>query len=422
MSYLAALLTYHLHLSAFIRGSFLLGALGGSFIVAVQQRMSITACPAVCYPREYCFRDPWPRCCFSPMASPPSNNFQAQFGEFAGWVHKNLLWLLVASYALATFLPEPGRAIRGWTLTRSAGEEVTAPMLLLALLLFCAATVVRWEQLRDLMQRPGILLLGLVAIWLVPSLFVSILGLIVPAMLSDTISPGMLVGLALVAAMPVANSSVAWTQNAHGNIPLSLGLIVLTIVLSPVATPQMLNLMGLSLSEQETAQCQALVTRFSGAFFIIWVILPTLAGMLVNRLAGSQRIEQLRPALRMVSAATLLTLNYSNAALAMPQAFGEEATQTLLVSALLAVSISALGVISGWVLSKILATDLPTKTALMFGLSMKHTGLALVLAGQVLHTEPRVILIIVFATLLQHVVAGIADWFFMHRPEKLEGA
>ena len=57
---------------------------------------------------------------------------------------------------------------------------------------------------------------------------------------------GMMVGLALVAAMPVANSSVAWCQNARGNMALGLGLIVVTIVLSPVATPQMLKLMGYS--------------------------------------------------------------------------------------------------------------------------------------------------------------------------------
>ena len=59
------------------------------------------------------------------------------------------------------------------------------------------------------------------------------------------VTTGMLVGLALVAAMPVANSSVAWCQNAQGNVALSLGLIVLTIVLCPIATPQMLKLMGL---------------------------------------------------------------------------------------------------------------------------------------------------------------------------------
>ena len=361
------------------------------------------------------------------MASTDSSNTDAsntdgRFASFSAWVHRNLLWLLVASYALAALLPGPGRAIRGLSLTRATGDEVTAPMLLLALLLFCASAVVRWSQLRELMQRPGILLLGLLAIWLVPCLFVSALGWVLPSLLGDYVTTGMLVGLALVAAMPVANSSVAWCQNAQGNVALSLGLIVLTIVLSPLAAPQMLNLMGLSLSQQETAQCQQLVTRFSGTFFIVWVILPSLAGMIVNGLAGPALIDRARSILRMVSAATLLTLNYANASLAMPDAFDEEAPKTILVSSILAVMLSALGIASGWLLSRLLAVDKATATALMFGFSMKHTGLALVLAGDVLHTEPRVILMIVLATLLQHVVAGMADWYFMHRSDRMHKA
>jgi BASS family bile acid:Na+ symporter len=352
------------------------------------------------------------------MAHSDRSNDEGRFATFSAWVHRNLLWLLVFSYVLAGLLPGPGKVIRGLSLTGASGDEVTAPMLLLALLLFCGAAVVRWSQLRELMQRPGILLLGLVAIWIVPSLFVSMLGWVLPSILGDYLTSGMLVGLALIAAMPVANSSVAWCQNAQGNVALSLGFIVLTIVLSPVATPQMLNLMGLSLSEQETQQCELLVTRFSGVFFIVWVILPSLAGMTFNWLVGPDWIDRLRGALRIVSAATLLTLNYANASLAMPDAFDEQAPKTILISSLLAVLLSGLGIAMGWLLSKIMVVESASTTALMFGFSMKHTGLALVLAGHVLHTEPRVILMIVLATLLQHVVAGMADWYFMHRLDR----
>ncbi len=350
-----------------------------------------------------------------------SNN-AVRLAALSSWVHRNLLWLLVASYVLAAVWPGPGQVIRGLSVTRAAGDEVTAPMLLLALLLFCGAAVVRWSQIRELMQRPGVLLLGLVAVWVVPGIFVSVLGWILPPLLGKSVTTGMLVGLALVAAMPVANSSVAWCQNAQGNVALSLGLIVLTIVLSPLAAPQMLNLMGLSLSQRETDLCQQLVTRFSGTFFIVWVILPSLAGMLANWLAGTELIERARSALRLISAATLLSLNYANATLAMPHAFEYESPQsiafsTIAVSCVLAVLLSAFGIVNGWVLSRILSLDKAAATALMFGFSMKHTGLALVLAGVVFDTEPRVILMIVLATLLQHVVAGVADWCFMHRAE-----
>jgi len=327
------------------------------------------------------------------------------------WFHRHFLWLLVATYLLAALWPEPGLAMRGFAFRQSGTEEVTVPLLLLALLLFCAASVVQWSQVLNLLQHPGILLLGLGAVWVIPSLFVSFLGRLLPLLLGGEATGGILVGLALVAAMPVANSSVAWTQNARGNVALGLGLIVFSIILSPVATPQMLNLMGLALSEQETAQCEQLVTRFSGAFFIVWVILPSLAGVALNRLVGATRIERARGTIRMISAIALLVLNYTNASLALPQVFTQDFSQVILLSALLAISLQLLGATTAWVMSHSLGLTRESLVSLVFAFSMKHTGLALVLAGEVMQEHPRVILLIVLATLLQHIVAGSADWY-----------
>ncbi|NOZ40325.1 MAG: hypothetical protein GXP24_08880 [Planctomycetes bacterium] len=359
------------------------------------------------------------------MASTESSNsddgriIAGPYAAFAAWLHRNLLWLLVGCYLLAAVLPKPGQAIRRWSPALADNQDITAPLLLLALLLFCAAAVVRWTQMRELLQRPGILLVSLIAIWLVPCLFVSALGWILPSVLGSFATSGMLVGLALVAAMPVANSSVAWCQNSKGNVGLSLGIIVLTIVLCPIVTPQLLNLMGFSLSPLETQQCEQLVKRFSSSTFIVWVIFPSFAGMMFNRLAGPAWIERLRDTLRLISAGTLLTLNYASASLAMPRIFGEEVWQTILLSTVLAMVLSMLGIASGWVTARAMSLDKPTTTALMFGFSMKHTGLALVLADYIAQQEPRVILMIVLATLLQHVVAGLTDWYFMHRAERV---
>lgn len=350
-----------------------------------------------------------------------SSNGSRWLGKAASWIHGSFLWLLVASYLLAAVAPGPGLAIRRLAFTRSTGGEVSAPLLLLALLLFCAAVVVRGSQVRDLLQRPSVLLLSLLAVWIMPGLFVGLMSWLLPLFLGPNISAGMMIGLALVAAMPVANSSVAWTQNAHGNVALGLGLIVLTIVLSPIATPQMLNLMGLALSEAETKHCEMLVTKFSGAFFIIWVILPSAAGLVCNRLAGPGRIERARGSIRFVSAIALLTLNYTNASLAMPKVIKSESVQTILFFAIMAMSISVLGIASAWLMSRVLSLGEDSWISLVFGFSMKHTGLALVLAGEVLQDEPRAILMIVLATLLQHIVAGIVDkWLARSGPDRSE--
>ena len=54
-----------------------------------------------------------------------------------------------------------------------------------------------------------------------------------------------LVGLALVASMPIAGSSTAWAQNADGDLALSLGLVLGSTLLSPLTTPLALHAVGL---------------------------------------------------------------------------------------------------------------------------------------------------------------------------------
>ena len=53
-----------------------------------------------------------------------------------------------------------------------------------------------------------------------------------------------LVGLALVASMPIAGSSTAWSQNANGDMALSLGLVLGSTLLSPLTTPMALHAVG----------------------------------------------------------------------------------------------------------------------------------------------------------------------------------
>ncbi len=153
--------------------------------------------------------------------------------------------------------------------------------------------------------------------------------------------------------MPVANSSVGWAQNSNANLALSLGLVVLSISLSPWTTPQLLGLLGLSLSPAERMLCQELVSRFSGTFFIVWVILPTLAGFACRHLIRPHRVEHWPSLDRVRRAAALLVLNYVNAALALPKVF-DKTPALLATTAVLAFALSLVGIGMGWVLAWLL--------------------------------------------------------------------
>ena len=152
---------------------------------------------------------------------------------------RHFLWLLLGCYALATLWPQPGLAMKQWewspgTLGRSAADALAAAV---------GGDAVHRRHVdrrpADSIRPPKSAAVGLslVAVWLGPALLVVVAGWIVPWAVDGEATAGLLVGLALVAAMPVANSSVGWTQSAGGNLALGLALVVVSISLSPWVTP-----------------------------------------------------------------------------------------------------------------------------------------------------------------------------------------
>lgn len=325
-------------------------------------------------------------------------------------VRRHFLWLLIACYVLAVAFPGPGIAVRGWSWSSPHFANIPlASLVLLAVMLFVAAVLADLEQARIVFRQPQVVLLALVAVWLGPAVLTVVVGRILPFTIGGTATAGLSVSFALIASMPVANSSVGWTQSAGGNLGLSLALVVISILLSPWIAPHLVSLLGKSLGESRQ-QCELLVNQFSGSFFIVWVILPTAAGFAVRQVMSATRIEVARPTLTLISAAALLVLNYINSVLALPKASGSPVL-VLVTTTVLATSLAAIGIILGWAIACMFRLPSETRTALMFGLSMKHTGLALILAGAVLSNEPLAILLIVLATLMQHVLAGVVQWW-----------
>lgn len=350
------------------------------------------------------------------MASTDSshNASPAGIAVWAHWLHRYFLAALLATYALSGLLPSPGAAIREFTVTFPGGHQERASMLLLAVLLFCAAAVIQWSQIRDLLERPWVVVVALLTAWLGPALVVLAFSPLLPWLDLHDATAGMMVGFALVAAMPVANSSAGWTQNAGGNVALSLSLIVLSVLLSPIATPNVLNLMGWALSPSDVDRIESLVTQFSGWKFILWVILPSLAGAAAAWLAGHRRIARAKPWFRLITLVTILVLNYANASLAIAQIWTGERFIVIFIAALMAAAVSIVGIALATLQVRVFGLTRSTWITLAFGLSMKHTGLALVLAGSFLQDQPRVILVVLLTTLAQHIAAGAIDLYIQN--------
>jgi BASS family bile acid:Na+ symporter len=330
-------------------------------------------------------------------------------------LHRHLLWLLLGSYLLATLWPAPGLALRAATLGEIPcfGERlrITLPVLLLAFLLFNAGLAVRIAQMGSLFSRPLPLLLGLLLNLTLPvSYVVGVVWLMriwhPPEM--DEVQD-LLAGLALVACMPIAGSSTAWAQNADGDMPLSVGLVLLSTLLTPLSGPLSLScLRPLAVGGYEAALA-SLGALGGGLLLLASVFLPATAGLCCRQWLGEAASDRIRPVLKPANLVTLLLLNYANAAVALPRLSEQPDWHFLQVAIAFSAGMCLALFLGGWWLARLLHATRGQRVSLTFGLGMTNNGTGLVLASVALGQYPRVVVPILIYNLVQHLAAGTAQ-------------
>jgi BASS family bile acid:Na+ symporter len=224
-----------------------------------------------------------------------------------------------------------------------------------------------------------------------------------------------LVGLALVASMPIAGSSTAWSQNADGNLALSLGLVLSSTFLSPLTTPIALHSVGLMTTGDYSEDLHELAGSDTGWFLLISVIVPSILGILCRQLLGKERVAASKANLRLANSAILLFLNYSNASVSLPQAIATPDLDFLAVTLAITFLLCAVAFFAGWLIAHLRHSDRSDRIALMFGLGMNNNGTGLVLASMALADHPQVLLPIIFYNLVQHLIAGTVDHLMFYR-------
>ncbi|QEL19467.1 bile acid:sodium symporter family protein [Limnoglobus roseus] len=321
----------------------------------------------------------------------------------AGFVHHHLLWFLIAVYALAGLAPAAGL----WLRSAGVGTGVSLPAVMLALLLFNAGLGVEPRQLRNLFRTSGVLLAGLAANMLVPLAFILSLSLTLSAWHNPTEVQYILVGLALIASMPVAGSSTAWSQNANGDLALSLGLVVGSTVLSPLTTPAVLHAVGWVAEGTFADGLHRMADGGTSSFLVSFVMAPSLLGIALRCAVGAGPLRAVKPALKLTNSVTLLLLCYANAAVALPKTFAHPDWDFLGVMLLIVASLCTFGFAAGLLLATWFTADRGRRASLMFGLGMTNNGTGLVLATTALAHVPDVMLPVIFYNLVQHVVAAV---------------
>ena len=336
-------------------------------------------------------------------------------------VHRHLLWLLIASYAVAALMPGPGLWLRGVSLGRIElfGQRfhLALPGAMLSLLLFNAGLGVSLSHLRGMLRRPTVLLAGLAVNFFVPLLFLAGVSWLLGRFWHNPQEVQCIIaGMALVVAMPVAGSSTAWSQNADGDLATSLGLVLGSTLLSPLTTPFVLQSASLLTTGDYADQLRELSDNGTGLFLLTCVLLPSLLGMLCRLLIGEGRVKELLPAVKLVNAFDLLLLCYSNAAVSLPEAVANPDADFVVAMLLLTLGLCLLGFGSGWLVARSFGVDAGRRNALVFGLGMNNNGTGLVLAATALAAYPRIMQPIIVYNLVQHLVAAAVTWLLLRQP------
>lgn len=344
---------------------------------------------------------------------------QTAAGRLAHFLHEKFLWFLLGSYAVASIWPGFGLWLRDVSVGQFSlgvgSTRLSLSMLMLSFLLLNAGLGVEPAQLRLLVQRPLTVVAGLIANLVIPILFILCVTLLMRLWHNPDEVQNILVGLALVASMPIAGSSTAWSQNANGNMALSLGLVLFSTFLSPLTTPVALHAVGLMTTGDYSEDLHELASGGTNAFLAVSVILPSILGIGARLLLGGARIVAVKPFLKLANFLILFLLIYSNASISLPQSVRNPDYDFLAVMLAIAASLCTVAFGAGWLLARLLRVGRPEQMTLMFGLGMNNNGTGLVLASMALADHPRAMLPIIFYNLVQHLVAGGVDRLMLDR-------
>ncbi|MBU6482405.1 MAG: bile acid:sodium symporter [Nitrospirae bacterium] len=332
------------------------------------------------------------------------------FSAISQFVHHHLLWFLISAYAIAAVYPTFGL----WIRSVSFGDisifqektHISLLMMMLASLMFNAGLGLKTSHLKAVMQKKRVLAAGLVANLAIPMAYIFGVTLVMRLWYEPEEAQHILVGLALVAAMPIAGGSTAWAQNSNGNLALSLGLVLFSTILSPIVTPMAFQVFGEMATDEYETVLQGLAAYGSGTFLGLWVVLPSLLGLGVRLTVREAWLAAVMPHVKFINALDLLLLNYSNASVSLPQIITDRDLDFLAVTLGITTGLCLTAFASGYGLSRLFKVDEAERISLIYGLGMNNNGTGLILASLALAAYPRVMVPIIFYNLVQHLVAG----------------
>ena len=333
---------------------------------------------------------------------------------------RRLTWALLAAFAAAGLAPGLGQwvghaACGALQLPGAEQIDLTIPGLLLAYLLFTAALQVGPAELAALLRRPLPLIAGTTAAALIPIVLLLCMAAVVAQLLDADSGNGVLTGLALIAAMPVAAAATVRGSQAGGSHTLVVGLVLSSALLSPLTIP--LTLIGASAltSGEYSAELSRIAQSGGGIFALADVVLPGLLGLTARALLPRRAQSGVLPWLKLTALIDAVLLTYTNASGVLGDVLRHPRPDLLAISTAAAATMCAASFALGWCLARALRSNHPDTVAVTFATGMNNASAGAVLATSHLPDHPLVLLPVLAYSLVQQVFAGLTDSAFATR-------
>ncbi|RKL67171.1 hypothetical protein CR203_11720 [Salipaludibacillus neizhouensis] len=217
----------------------------------------------------------------------------------------------------------------------------------------------------------------------------------------------MIAGLVLAFTIPTGVITLMWTGIFGGNTGLTLAIVLINTILSPLLVPLTLKfLVGTQVSMDALG-------LMNGLFWMI--VLPSLCGIFFNRVTGGSS-KKLGTTLAPFSKIAIMTVILINSAVVAP--FFQTIDATLIFLFLLVWTISSIAYLMGLFIPCLLKWEKETAISLMYNSGMRNTGVGASLA--VTFFPPTTALPVVLAIIFQQFLAVLAGKFvhFYFKREK----
>jgi BASS family bile acid:Na+ symporter len=202
-------------------------------------------------------------------------------------------------------------------------------------------------------------------------------------------------GFVLLFVIPTGVVSLVWVTIYGGNIALTLALILLDTLLSPLTVPLSLSLIvGAKVHMNPWDIMSGL---------LVMVVIPSLIGMLMNQWTKGKIKTVWGPRLAPFSKIGLFIVVAINSSVVAPYLKGMNSGLILVIA--VAFVCATIGYLAGWLISRLMRWDLDVTIALTFNSGMRNLSAGAVLA--ISFFPPPVVLPVIAGMLFQQILAAL---------------